>query len=950
MGVADRLGLDAEVGAVELELNGTVLIRDLHFRRGAQTHVHVRQVRLVIDLEQALETRSRDAITSVRVDGVRWREAGDPDLPELARRLQELLRGARARSGQAPSSGLPVGPRRLPPITIDGLELVTDTRTLFTARLEGAPNPAERYSWRSTGTLALTRAEAPVRFTARGQTEPGRPIDRMRLDLDRALTVPGPRGTRVTGVRSLRIEGGVARTGPAVIRDEDNRLQLRATGIEVRIGRNGVPEAGRFRGARLALPGGQELEVRDLRFADGGRLVRLSGVSLQELERSVRLGELTLDLESGRLSGQRLQAQVRTDRGELSVQAKRLTIELSLDALRRGELRAALPDGIRLWDAVVRGAGFTAELQRLALQAGPDGGLRAIGHGQLSRRGASAHLPLALDVELTRSGRLVRGTLDIQRLPASWDPTGWGQRLAIGPEGRADLRITVEPRGDDLQRLVVYGAVALSDLSLHHRRLLPRRVGPLRARGDFRLVLDRQAGSATLAAHGTAGDGGHEVELDIALELDGAAEPVRGTIAVDDVPVHWAPTRWTRRLGIDPAGRADLSLELVASADRRRLTVEGDIALQRLTLRHWRLAPAPIGPMRVASHLQLSVDLDAERVRLALDDLHIGPAQGRLVIGVEGFGPRPTLDVHLQIPAQACRDLVAAVPPSVRPSLADLRVRGTAWADIRLIAPLQRIERLKLSIEGDLDRCEIVSMGAALDRRIEALSGRFVHRPSVAGEPVGVAVGPATAGFVSLDRIPLYVRHAALATEDRAFYRHSGFRASMIRGALKLNLKHMRYVYGGSTITQQLVKNLFLTRRKDLARKLEEAAIVVQLERRLSKRRILELYLNCIEYGPGIWGLSAASRAYYAKAASELTPEEGVYLMAIKPYPRHGWYNARRNRWRPNWVRRMKIIFERIHRSGAIDAETLEAAGPEFRPVFAGIHGPLPEATPNRPM
>ncbi|MFT5435160.1 MAG: monofunctional biosynthetic peptidoglycan transglycosylase, partial [Myxococcota bacterium] len=101
-----------------------------------------------------------------------------------------------------------------------------------------------------------------------------------------------------------------------------------------------------------------------------------------------------------------------------------------------------------------------------------------------------------------------------------------------------------------------------------------------------------------------------------------------------------------------------------------------------------------------------------------------------------------------------------------------------------------------------------------------------------------------------------------------------------------------------------------------------------------------ELYLNCIEYGPGIWGLTAAAKAYYNKPATELAAAEGLYLMAIKPYPKHGWYNAKRNRWRSNWVRRMRHVFRRVHEAGAIDDATFAAAGPDYRPVFAGIHPP----------
>ena len=295
------------------------------------------------------------------------------------------------------------------------------------------------------------------------------------------------------------------------------------------------------------------------------------------------------------------------------------------------------------------------------------------------------------------------------------------------------------------------------------------------------------------------------------------------------------------------------------------------------------------------------------------------------------LSPRSRLQARLKLPVQACQPLAELAP---RPNLPDLRLEGRTWMDASLDVDLSAPKDLKLKVDGDLEGCTIATLGADMDRRVRRLRGRFVHRPVVRGEPVGVKVGPGTSGYVKLADIPDWLEAAAIATEDRAFYKHDGLRLNLVRGALKLNLEKRRYVYGGSTITQQLVKNLFLTRRKDLTRKLEEAVIATQIERKLSKDRILELYLNCIEYGPGIWGLSTASQVYFDRTVSSLTHVEGVYLMAIKPYPKHGFWNAKRGKWKSNWVRRMRKIFQRIHKMGAISDTDYQGAAPLFRPVF----------------
>ena len=125
-------------------------------------------------------------------------------------------------------------------------------------------------------------------------------------------------------------------------------------------------------------------------------------------------------------------------------------------------------------------------------------------------------------------------------------------------------------------------------------------------------------------------------------------------------------------------------------------------------------------------------------------------------------------------------------------------------------------------------------------------------------------------------------------TEDRAFQSHKGVRWDLIGKAIKLNLEQARFAYGGSTITQQLVKNLFLSREKTLSRKLEELIISWELERRYNKNEILELYVNVIEYGPDIYGVRKAAHYYFGKPPWHLSPAESAFIMGLKPYPRAG--------------------------------------------------------------
>lgn len=140
--------------------------------------------------------------------------------------------------------------------------------------------------------------------------------------------------------------------------------------------------------------------------------------------------------------------------------------------------------------------------------------------------------------------------------------------------------------------------------------------------------------------------------------------------------------------------------------------------------------------------------------------------------------------------------------------------------------------------------------------------------------------------WVPLSRISPYLTKAVLIAEDDKFWRHEGFDYEAIRKAIERDLKAKRLKFGGSTLSQQLARNLYLSPEKSLMRKVREALITWRMEKVLPKRRILELYLNVVEWGEGIFGIEAASRHYYGKPSSELTPFEATRLAAILPSPK----------------------------------------------------------------
>ncbi len=182
--------------------------------------------------------------------------------------------------------------------------------------------------------------------------------------------------------------------------------------------------------------------------------------------------------------------------------------------------------------------------------------------------------------------------------------------------------------------------------------------------------------------------------------------------------------------------------------------------------------------------------------------------------------------------------------------------------------------------------------------------------------------------FVPYPRIAQSLKRAVLVAEDSGFWDHAGIEIDAIRDSLEQSLAKGRIVRGGSTITQQLAKNLYLSESKDPFRKLRELMITHRMERLLSKRRILELYLNVVEWGDGTWGAEAAARHYFRKPASSLTAREAALLAGALINP--NVYSPAHPP--PRLLRRQQIILRRMG--------TRQAPQPpaEVEPAMPALH------------
>lgn len=191
--------------------------------------------------------------------------------------------------------------------------------------------------------------------------------------------------------------------------------------------------------------------------------------------------------------------------------------------------------------------------------------------------------------------------------------------------------------------------------------------------------------------------------------------------------------------------------------------------------------------------------------------------------------------------------------------------------------------------------------------------------------------------WVPLSRVSRHLIHAVVAAEDPKFFGHEGIDWEAVRESVETNVKKGRFARGGSTVTQQLAKNLFFTTRKSLTRKLRELVVTRWLEEELTKKRILEIYLNVIEWGDGVYGCEAAARRYYGQSAANLDEAEAAGLAAMIPSPRR--INPRVNAARH--ARAQRRVLWRMVRAGYLK-RSVAGLGAEPPPEPVEERGPEP--------
>ncbi|MFD2863742.1 transglycosylase domain-containing protein [Mucilaginibacter antarcticus] len=253
--------------------------------------------------------------------------------------------------------------------------------------------------------------------------------------------------------------------------------------------------------------------------------------------------------------------------------------------------------------------------------------------------------------------------------------------------------------------------------------------------------------------------------------------------------------------------------------------------------------------------------------------------------------PVKTYELRLSTGWQDAQNIFDSFPTGMFESLEGIKAQGKLNYSLNFFLDKSMPDNLRFDskMEKDAD-FKIVRYGRT---DLSKLNKTFVYTPYEYGKPMRPhVIGPENPEYTPLEEMSPYLRNAVMTAEDPTFYKHRGFVEKSIRASIVTNIKKQEFSRGGSTISMQLVKNAFLTRKKTLSRKIEEILIVWLIENNniITKDRMLEVYFNIIEWGPGIYGISEASHYYFGKSPSELNLGESIYLAKIVPRPKAGLY------------------------------------------------------------
>ncbi|HKY35435.1 MAG TPA: transglycosylase domain-containing protein [Polyangiaceae bacterium] len=698
-------------------------------------------------------------------------------------------------------------------------------------------------------------------------------------------------------VLSLLIIGLLA--SPALVRGKVER-EARERGFEAQVGSVHFGWSGVWlRDVRVTSPGDQvELRLDAVNLGVFSDSVRASGGSLRGRGDPEPLWTKLRGKGGSGRGGQQRGRELDVD--GLFVSWQRDGVDLTVFGARATRRGPELGMGADL--ARLHGGKLTLELRGLSL-----GSASNDGHRRLSRVETKA-----VELSWTSDEIAVATAPETAKNSPRGPPEDGSSRAARLRE----LRAVVGP-------LLREGLALDAELALDGVSARIERAGERLSFGPSRLSMQRDAEQVRLSLTPNASEAKvTPLALNVSLPL--GAGPVHVVAKGGPVSLQSLGVR-AGQLGLRDVKQATLAADGMAdfSEDFESVSLDGKLSLHGLVLERKELSPQPVGPWSLDIALKARARLDGTELEVTSSEAHVGELRAELSGVVAETPERRHIQGRLRVPLSGCQSMLAAMPRGLLPLVRDMRLDGSFGIDLqaRYDSQTPKDTSVVLKVQNE---CRVQSVPAELQpQKFERAFLREIKAPD--GSAVTQEFGPGTAGWVPLDDMSRHLETAVLICEDSRFHAHAGFDFKALENAIKDDLKAGRFARGASTVSMQLAKNLYLGMEKTLGRKLQEALLTMLLEQQLDKRRILELYLNVVELGPGLYGVGDAAQYYFATPARSLSLGQALYLASILPNPSYSRFGPD-GRLNASWRNYLQRLVQIAHKIKRIDDVELQVA------------------------
>ncbi|MGC4092926.1 MAG: biosynthetic peptidoglycan transglycosylase [Polyangiaceae bacterium] len=358
--------------------------------------------------------------------------------------------------------------------------------------------------------------------------------------------------------------------------------------------------------------------------------------------------------------------------------------------------------------------------------------------------------------------------------------------------------------------------------------------------------------------------------------------------------------------------RLETSLHAVLAPDLAGVDVSSQGLLENVRVKRAALGPNELSGIRLG--WQFEGSFRGRELMLKQAEVTLGDVRLRLSGSVSRRPERTQVNLRSEVPQAACSALLAAVPHGMAPRLEEVRMEGTLALRASIDFDSAHLDATRVNLDVN-NQCRIsnVPLGISPNRFRDAW---YREVKGADGSPMTIQSGPGSPDWTAYEEISPFLETAIVVCEDAGFFSHRGIDYRAIENSIRMNFEAGRFLRGGSTVTMQLAKNLYLGREKTLSRKFQEAVFTQLLEQELSKHELLELYLNVVEFGPGIYGVRQAARYYFNEEPRDLSLGQALYLASILPSPdtQHFGPDGRvRDGW-AGYLRKLMHIARKIRR------------------------------------